>query len=85
MTTLIANDVVQAFLGQVREKAEIRGTNGELLGYYEPRQETEEELYERAKKLFDPAEFERRLAEEKDRGLTFEQVKEHLRSLGADI
>jgi hypothetical protein len=46
-------------------------------------QETEEGLYERAKKLFDPAECERRLATEKDHGLTFEQVMEHLRSLEA--
>lgn len=83
MVTLRANEAVQAFLGQAKEKVEIRGTQGELLGYFEPRQETEEELYERAKKLLDPAEIERRMATEKDQGYTFEQVMEHLRSLEA--
>jgi hypothetical protein len=45
--------------------------------------QTEEGLYERAKKLFDPAEIERRMATEKDDGNTFEQVMEHLRLLEA--
>jgi hypothetical protein len=81
MVVLTANESVQAFLGQAKEKAEVRSPEGRLLGHFEPHQETEQELYERAKKLFDPKEFERRLATEKDQGLTFDQVMEHLRSL----
>jgi hypothetical protein len=80
MTTLIANEVVQAFLAQARERSEVRGANGELLGYYEPRQETEAELYERVKKLFDLDELKRRKATEQE-GYTIDQVMEHLRSL----
>jgi hypothetical protein len=78
--TLIANDAVQAFLGQARERTEIRGPDGQLLGYYEPRQETEDELYARAKKLFDLDEL-KRIKETDQEGYTIDQVMEHLRSL----
>lgn len=82
MTTLIANDAVQAFLGQAKARTEIRGPDGQLLGYFEPRPETEDELYERAKKLFDLEEL-KRIKETDQEGFTFDQVMEHLRSLGS--
>ena len=81
MVTLKADETILAWLGQAREKAEVRGPAGQLLGYFEPRVESEAEKYERARRLFDPVEIERRMGEEKDQGLTYEQVKEHLRQL----
>ncbi len=80
MTTLIANEAVQSFLGQAREKTEIRGADGRLLGTFEPRKETEEELYERARKLFDLDELKRRKSTDQE-GFTIDQVMEHLNSL----
>jgi len=83
MATLTASESIQAWLGQVKERTEIRALNGEVLGTFEPRRESEEEIYERAKTLFDPTEIERRMVTEKDQGYAFEQVMEHLRSLEA--
>jgi hypothetical protein len=81
MEMRIADESVQAWLRQIRGRTEIRSADGKLLGVFEPHLETEVELYQRMKKLFDSAEIERREAAEKDRGYTFEQVMEHLRSL----
>jgi hypothetical protein len=83
MGAITADENVQAWLGQIKEKTEIRGQNGQLIGVFEPRSESDDPLYERAKRLFDPAEIERRMATEKDQGYTIEQVREHLRSLEA--
>jgi hypothetical protein len=82
MVTLTANEALPALLRQVREKAEIRDANGELLGFFTPRVASEDELYESTKNLFDSeGEIDRRLAAEKDHGFTIEQVMEHLSSL----
>jgi hypothetical protein len=82
MTVLIANDAVQTFLAEVREKTEIRDPNGKLLGSFEPHVETEAEMYERLMKRLDPEKTRlRRLEAEKGQGYTIEQVMEHLRSL----
>ena len=51
MGTLTANESIQAWLGQIKERTEIRGANGEMLGIFDPRSETEDELYERANVL----------------------------------
>jgi hypothetical protein len=83
MDTVTADENIRAWLRQMTERTEIRAATGEVLGTFEPRQEDVDEVYDRAKKLFDPAEIERRMATEKDQGYTFEQVMEHLRSLEA--
>jgi hypothetical protein len=84
MTVLIANDAVQSFFAQIREKTEIRTADGKLLGNFEPHVETEAEMYERLKKRLDPEKIRRRLETEKGQGYTIEQVMEHLRSLEAN-
>ncbi len=80
MTVLIANDTVQTFLGQVREKAEICGADCKVLGHFEPHVETEAEMYERLKKRLDPDKFRRRVQEEQGQGYTIEQVMEYIHS-----
>jgi hypothetical protein len=68
MTKVIATPDVQAWLAGIKGPAEIQGTDGNVLGYYNPSMETEAELYERVKKLFDPAEIERIASTEKGQG-----------------
>ncbi len=68
MITLTANTPVQDWLSRVTEAAEIRDTEGNLLGYFKPRVEIEAEMYERAKALFDPAEMEQIAATEHGQG-----------------
>ena len=83
MVAITADERVRVWLGQIRERSEIRDQKGQLLGVFEPCSEPGDEAYARAKQLFDPAEIERRMASEKDQGYTFEQVMEHLRSMEA--
>jgi hypothetical protein len=80
MVAITADERVRAWLGQIKERSEIRGQNGELLGIFEPTSESEDELYERSKMLFDLEELKRRQETEQE-GYTIEQVMEHLRSL----
>lgn len=73
MSSLTANETLQALLSGVTERTEIRDSNGKLLGYFTPMSQEMVKKYERAKKLFDPAEASRRKKLEGDR-LTTEQV-----------
>src|SRR5437588_188982 len=81
MTVLTANEALQTLLGGVRDQAEIRDANGNVLGYYTPLNQAEELLYQQAAQLFDPTEFERLRKEEHGKGVPFDQVMEHLKAL----
>jgi hypothetical protein len=84
MNYLTADDSLQDLLRGVVEPVEIRDPSGKVLGHYTPAVSPEEaELYEKAKALFDPAEMERRLANEHGKGATLDAVMQRLRSLGA--
>ncbi len=80
MTILTANDVVQAFLTPIKEAAEIRDEEGNLLGYFTPAGRAEDMLYQQDIAQFDLEELKRRAAS-KERGHTTEEVLNYLRAL----
>ena len=80
MVTLTADEALPGLLMQIKERAEIRAVNGQLLGYFEPRQETEDEMYQRVRKLFDREEL-KHLKAAPQKGYTINEVMQHLHSL----
>jgi hypothetical protein len=80
MITVIANAAVTSWLATVPQAAEIRDTDGNLVGYFKPRAEYEAEMYEKAKALFDPAETERILAAEHGKGRPLAEFWKELES-----
>jgi len=82
MVILTADGPLQNLLHGVKEPAEVRDKSGKVLGHYTPVLTPEEAAwYEKMKKLFDLEEADRVLQTEKDKGFTFEEVMEHLKSL----
>jgi hypothetical protein len=62
----------------VLETVELRDASGKVLGHFTPSISAEERaLYEKAKKLFDPTEIQRRL-DETDKRVPHEEVMRHL-------
>ena len=47
MATVTPNESIQAWLGQIKERTEIRGADGKMLGIFDPCAESEDQLYER--------------------------------------
>ena len=81
MTVLTVNEALQVLLTGANGPAEIRDMSGQLLGYFTPPGREEDLLYQQAEKLFDPVEFVRLKREEHGKGLSFDQVIAHLKSL----
>ncbi len=66
----------------VLEPVELRDARGKILGHFTPAVSAEElAMYEKAKRLFDPAEIKRRKEAEHGRGHTTEEVLAYLKSL----
>jgi hypothetical protein len=80
MVQIKANEAVDSFLAQLKERAEVIGVEGKLLGYFTPALSPEEELRQKAFAEYDP-ERARRRRESPEGGFTTEQVKSHLNSL----
>jgi hypothetical protein len=82
MSYLTIDDAFCDHLRGVLETVELRDASGKLVGHFTPSISVEElALYEKAKRLFDPAEIKRRKETEHGRGYTTEQVVEYLKSL----
>src|SRR5262245_52867559 len=82
MNYLTADESMCDHLRGVLEPVEIRDATGKVLGVFTPHVPGEVlARYEKARKLFDPAEAERRLAEQKGQGAPFEQVMRRLEAL----
>ncbi len=65
----------------VLETVELRDVNGKVLGHFTPLVSAEElALYEKAEKLFDPLEVERRLKAQAGKGVSLEEIMRRLRS-----
>ncbi len=82
MTTVIANEAVQAALGSVKDKAEIRDAEGNLLGFFTPTEVELKRLYATVSERFDPEEI--RLIIEREGhlpGRTTKEVLERLQQL----
>ncbi len=82
MITLTANETLPIRLIEVKEKAEIRDCNGDLLGYFTPRAQAEAEIYERAKTLFDPAETAHIATTERGQGRPLQDFLKELEARG---
>ena len=80
MASMTADNTLKNFLSRATEVTEIRDASGEVLGYYAPAAVADQVPAIRLVALFDPAELKRRKASTHP-GYTFDQVKEHLRSL----
>jgi hypothetical protein len=70
-----------ALLAGLEDIAQVRDAAGNVLGYFAPSAKAEPLLYEQANALFDPAEMERRLAEERGKGRPLREVLQRLQSL----
>jgi hypothetical protein len=81
MVQLKVDGAMTAVLGRAKERAEILDEQGTLLGYFEPVESAEDELYRKAALLFDPEEIRRRKADPSP-GHTTAEVLERLRSMG---
>jgi hypothetical protein len=81
MDQLRVDGAMTAVLGRAKERAEILDEQGTLLGYFEPVESPEDELYRKAALLFDPEEIRRAKADDRP-GHTTAEVLERLRSLG---
>ncbi len=82
MRYLTADESLEDLLRGVVEPVEIRDATGRVLGHYAPAVSAEDTaLYEKAKKLFDPAELERRKQTPRGEGYSFGEVLRHLDSL----
>jgi hypothetical protein len=77
MTSLVADDAMLAVLGQAKGLAEIRDSNGKVIGFFAPVALEKAHLYAEAAARIDPVEMHRR---EQDRqpGHTTEEVLERL-------
>jgi len=70
MSTVTVEPLLEKWLEQLKEVTEIRDNKGNVIGTFTPNVSTEEQaLYEKVKKLFDPAETERILREERGKGI----------------
>ena len=80
MASMTADNMLKDYLLQAKEVTEIRDAGGEVLGYYAPAAVADQIPALRLAALFDPEELKRRKASTHP-GYSYEQVKEHLRSL----
>jgi hypothetical protein len=80
MTIVTADQVLQNLIAGLKEKAEVRDAEGNLLGFLTPREIEEELLYEHAAQIFDPTEIKRQLEEQKA-GDPIERVLDRLRAV----
>jgi hypothetical protein len=82
MNLVTADASMQAAFGSIDDVAEVRDPSGTLLGYIAPVGKEENLLYARARLLLGADEIERRRGIV-SRDYTIDEVREHLKSLGA--
>jgi hypothetical protein len=80
MSTITVPPELQALLGHLTERTEIRDARGEPLGVFVPRAVAEAERFERLKALFDLKEAERSLAAERDKGRPLRDILQELKA-----
>jgi hypothetical protein len=82
MSVITADDALQARLASLKERTEIRDTEGKLIGVFVPAAEGQTVDYAKVRLLFDPEEIKRRKERWRDDpGRTLDQIMERLRSL----
>jgi hypothetical protein len=64
MSILTADATMQAALSGLKDKTEVRDADGNVLGYFTPRELEIEQAYQWAATHFDPKESRRRLRDE---------------------
>ena len=81
MSTFTTDANVANALSQLKEITVIHDPSGRVVGVFMPKDLAEKQLlYEKAKQLFDPAEMERRLREERDKGIPLQEVWKQIRA-----
>ncbi len=81
MSRISVSDLTLDVLTGLSEPVEVCDTTGKRLGRYIPDVSAENrELYEQARRLFDFAEADRRVANDKSR-VSFDEVRQRLRDL----
>lgn len=68
MSILTADATMQAALSGLKDKTEVRDADGNILGYFTPREVEIERLRQLVAKKFDPQELRRRARDEKGQG-----------------
>jgi hypothetical protein len=81
MSSVTVDPVVGKWLEQLKDVTELRDNQGNILGTFMPSLSVEEQvLYEKVKQLFDPAETERILREERGKGIPLAEFWKKLES-----
>jgi hypothetical protein len=83
MITVTADGALQALLSALTDEAVIQDAEGNVLGFFTPRQQARAKLYEKVKASIDPAEMKRRKEAEHGKGCSFEQMMQNLKALEA--
>jgi hypothetical protein len=79
MSTLTADNALQAYLAPLKEATEIRDESGKLLGVYQPIVEEGGTSYHDLRQRIDPKEIKRRKERSKsDSGSTLDQIMQRL-------
>jgi hypothetical protein len=79
LITLTADKKMLALLAQVKELAEVRDANGNVVGFFAPLSLPHGQEYAKAAAQIDPAEMQRR-KKDKQRGHSTKEVLERLKS-----
>ena len=74
MATITANVAIQQWLERLKDVTEIRDDKGNVIGIFTPADNTEAEMYARAKALFDPQEMERLAREYEGKGRPLAEI-----------
>jgi hypothetical protein len=82
MTSVLADESMRSLLSQVKELAEVRDADGNVLGVFAPGTPEEVRLYLHAWFTLDPAQVQKQ-KQTPEKTYTTQEVLAHLRSLGA--
>ncbi len=72
---------LQQVLAGITEASHFVDDNGNILGVFTPKCQTDAEVIAMAQKVFDPVELDRRYREEKGEGIPYAEVKKRLQAL----
>jgi hypothetical protein len=79
MNYITIDQALLARLREVAEPVEVRDETGNVIGFFAPARPAEEQaLYEKARGQFDPAELERRLREQRSKGVPLKELWDRL-------
>ena len=78
MNTITADANLKVVFERIKGVTHVYDDEGNFLGIIIPQAQADAALYEEAKRLFDPKEFERRMREEAGQGITWDELQKRL-------